>query len=123
MMDSMETEKLAVVVVSIPEGLSAADVQELVNVPVQDGSYYFAGVTPYQPGALAFFRLRAEKVEKAEKPKTPKEVEPIVDEDKAVAILEANRRMTCQKLVALLEAKGVKRGRQWVYLRRAERGY
>jgi hypothetical protein len=48
----MEMEKQAViVVVNIPPGLSAADVQSLVNGSLQDGTYYFAGVTPYESGA------------------------------------------------------------------------
>jgi hypothetical protein len=116
---NMETEKQAVIVVDIPPRLSAADVQRLVNGSLQDGSYYFAGITPYEPGALAFLRLRAEKQEKPPKPahETP------VDEAAAIAILEAKPRLTCEKMVALLAAKGIKRGRQWVYTRRAERGY
>jgi hypothetical protein len=112
-------EKRAVRVIGIPAGLDDDAVEELVNGPLRDSSYYLAAVMPYEPGALAFYRLRAEKPEKLPKPPKP---EPL-DEAAAIVVLEANRRMTAPKLQALLAAKGIKRGRQWVYTRRAERGY
>lgn len=52
-------EQPVLMVINIPAGLSAEAVQHLVNGPLQDDTYYFAGVTPYGPGALAFFRLGA----------------------------------------------------------------
>lgn len=109
----METirKKPEVLVLSIPAGLSAAEVQRLMNEPLRDGSYYFGGVTAYAPGALAFFRLRAEK---------QREENPAPDEDAALALLKANPRLSRDKMVALLAARGIKRGQQWVYTRRAE---
>ena len=102
-------EKPSVLVMEVPAGLSVGEIQQLVNAPLEDGGYYFAGVAPYGPGAIAFFRLKVEKVQAQ-----------AADEDAALAILKANPRLSCAKMTALLAAHNIKRGSQWVYTRRAE---
>ena len=102
-------EQPVLMVVNIPAGLSADAVQQLVNDPLQDDAYYFAGVIPYGQGALAFFRISA-----AEKTRQKP------DEDAALAFLKANPLLSCTKLRVSLAAKGINRTNQWVYTRRAE---
>jgi hypothetical protein len=106
-----ETEKPQLLVVSIPAGLDADAIQRLMNEPLQDGDYYFGALVPHGPGLFALFRLRAEKerVDKA-----------APDEERALAILKASPQLSADKLIASLAARGIKRGRQWVYTRRAE---
>jgi len=92
-----------IIVVDVPEGTSREEATQLLSAPGE--SYFMVQILPTGTGHRAYFR-------RYKAPAKPNKETP--DEVVALSIVRANREKPVRTIVSLLDAAGIKRGRQWV---------
>jgi len=100
----------AIVVIDVPERFTPDEAALVLNAP--GDSFFLIQVLPVAGGHRAY--LRRYKQTSPTKTEAAKDNAGNVDNATAMSILRANRDKPVRTIVSLLEAAGIKRGRQWV---------
>ena len=98
-----------VIVIDVPESTSSEEASRVLNAP--GDSYFLVQVLPVAGGHRAYLRRYKQTTTKTQIARANGEA---VDDVAALSVVRANRDKSVRVIVSLLEAAGIKRGRQWV---------
>jgi hypothetical protein len=98
-----------IVVIDVPDSASTDEAVLALNAP--GDSYFLVQVLPVIGGHRAYLRRYKQMPTKVE---TAKDNAHSVSDTTAMSILRANRDKSVRTIVSVLDAAGIKRGRQWV---------
>jgi hypothetical protein len=113
----MPSERKRIVVVDVPKTCTAEKAEEMLNAACEQGYYVFAIHPGEGGGSRAFFNLRT-RLEPGEVPKPRRDVDG--READAIAIIKANPARSITQLLGLFKQAGIKRGHNWVSIKRRE---
>lgn len=102
------TAEPGVIIIDIPEGTTPEEASRLINTP--GDSYFLVQVLPIGGAHRAYLRRYKQAPAKAQTETTSA----TADDVTALSVVRANRDKPLRTIVSLLDAAGVKRGRQWV---------